>query len=147
MERIYPTAGLFSIGAPGSPAVGPYARADGTALFAARAAKEYICPRRESMLETLGYTTVEGTRKDRRIIVYALSTCGFCKKAMAFLQDKGFTYRYVYVDQIPLETKNEAKKALKERFHVDISFPFAVIDDDSHLVGFIEPDWRRTFDV
>jgi glutaredoxin len=99
------------------------------------------------MLETLAYTSVDGTRKDREITVYALSTCGFCKRALSFLNERGFSYRYIYVDQIPLETKNEAKKTLKERFHDDVAFPFAIIDGDKHLVGFIEPDWRKTLGV
>lgn len=93
------------------------------------------------MLEKLSYTTVEGSSYGHAITVYALSTCGFCKRAIAFLNAKGFAYRYVYVDQIPLETKNEAKRELKERFHEDVAFPFAVIDDDTHLVGFVEADW------
>ncbi|HOX31939.1 MAG TPA: glutaredoxin family protein [Spirochaetales bacterium] len=96
------------------------------------------------MLETLTYTDVEGARKERSITVYALSTCGFCKKAMAFLDARGFAYRYIYVDRIPLETKNEAKRELKERFKADIAFPFAVIDGERHLVGFIEADWAAT---
>jgi len=99
------------------------------------------------MLDTLTYTEVDGPRKDRQITVYALSTCGFCKRAISFLNDKGFSYRYIYMDQIPLETKNQAKKALKERFKDDVAFPFAVIDEDKHLVGFIEPDWVNTLGV
>ena len=96
------------------------------------------------MLESLNYTAVEGGRKDRSIIVYALSTCGFCKRAMSFLQARGFTYRYLYVDEIPLDVKSQIKRELKERFHVDVAFPFAVIDGDKHLVGFIEADWAST---
>ena len=33
---------------------------------------------------------------------------------------------------------------LKERFKENVAFPFAVIDDTSHLVGFIQPDWVKT---
>ncbi len=99
------------------------------------------------MLETLSYTAVEGSRTEHAITVYALSTCGFCKRALAFLNDRGFSYKYVYLDQIPLETKNEAKKILKERFHEDVAFPFAIIDEGKHLVGFIEPDWMKTLGV
>ncbi len=96
------------------------------------------------MLETLSYTEVPGSSSEHDIVVYALSTCGFCKRAMAFLNGKGVTYRYIYMDRVPLETKNETKKVLKERFKADIAFPFAVIDGDQHLVGFIEPDWTKT---
>jgi glutaredoxin-like protein NrdH len=99
------------------------------------------------MIDSLSYTKVAGKGRDRGITVYALSTCGFCKKAMAFLDDKGLPYRYVYVDHIPLDSKNELKKELKERFREDVAFPFAVIDGDKHLVGFIEADWRRTLEA
>jgi len=96
------------------------------------------------MLDSLEYTVVEGERRDHEITVYALSTCGFCKRALAFLDREGFAYRYVHVDRIPLETKTAAKKELKERYGQDVAFPFAVIDRESVLVGFIEPDWKLT---
>ena len=96
------------------------------------------------MLESLTYTTVDGPRKGKDITIYALSTCGFCKRAIAFLNSKGLAYKYVYMDLVPLETKTEAKKELKERFKDNVAFPFAVIDGSQHLVGFIEPDWVKT---
>lgn len=99
------------------------------------------------MLEDLEYTVVDGSRKDHSISIYTLSTCGFCKRAMAFLSREGFAYRYVHVDLIPLERKTAIKRILKDSFHQDVAFPFAVIDETKHLVGFIEPDWKLTLDV
>lgn len=98
-------------------------------------------------LNELQFVKKDGNRADHDIVVYALSTCGFCKRALAFLDEKGFAYRYIYVDQIPFETKAEIKKLLKERFNENVAFPFVVIDDSAHLVGFIEPDWVRTLGV
>jgi glutaredoxin-like protein NrdH len=99
------------------------------------------------MLDTLAYTEVAGSRPGPEITVYALSTCGFCKRALSWLDAKGLAYRYVYMDLIPLEVKTDAKRVLKERFKADVSFPFAVIDGKSHLVGFIEADWSKTLSV
>lgn len=99
------------------------------------------------MLETLSYTTVDGPRTEPAITVYALSTCGFCKRAMTFLQNNGFAYRYIYVDTIPVEVKNEAKRALKDKYKADVAFPFATVGASDHLVGFIEADWKRTLGV
>lgn len=96
------------------------------------------------MFDYLEYTTVDGTDRRHDLEVYALSTCGFCKRAMAFLERNGVAYRYVYIDKVPVETKNRAKAALKERFDEHVAFPFAVVDGKSTLVGFIEPDWKRT---
>ena len=97
------------------------------------------------MLDTLEYLTVDGPDRSRDVIVYALSTCGFCKRAMAFLEGRGLRYRYLYMDKIPFETKAEAKKLLKERWKMDVAFFFAVVDGKEALVGFIEPDWKRVF--
>jgi len=95
-------------------------------------------------LSELPFVKKDGIQGSHDIVIYALSTCGFCKRAMAFLDGKGLAYKYIYVDQIPMETKTEVKKILLERFNEHVSFPFAVIDDSSHLVGFIQPDWTRT---
>jgi len=99
------------------------------------------------MLETLSYAIVDGQKKEPVITVYALSTCGFCKRAMRFLEDRGFAYRYLYVDTIPVETKNQAKRELKERYQADVAFPFVTLGSDRHLVGFIEVDWKRELGV
>lgn len=96
------------------------------------------------MLDTLTYTTVQGENTTPHITVYALSTCGFCKRAMTYLEKNKFAYRFIYMDTIPVEVKNEAKRTLKEKFKVDIAFPFATINDSEYLVGFIEADWKRT---
>lgn len=99
------------------------------------------------MLETLTYTEVQGSRGGQTITVYALSTCGFCKRAMNYLNANGFAYRYIYVDAIPLETKTEVKRLLKEKYKADIAFPFVTVGETDFLVGFIEPDWKRTLGV
>jgi len=96
------------------------------------------------MFDYLEYTAVPGGRAAHDVEVYALSTCGFCKRALAFLKDKDIAHRYVHVDLVPLETKSKAKSALAERFKEHVSFPFAVVDGEKTLVGFIEEDWRKT---
>jgi len=95
-------------------------------------------------LDTLTYIAVQGQKSTPLITIYALSTCGFCKRAMTFLANNGFAYRYIHVDTIPLETKTEVKRILKDRYKTDIAFPFATVGDSDHLVGFIEADWKRT---
>ncbi len=99
------------------------------------------------MLDTLVYTNVQGSKDGKNITVFALSTCGFCKRAMTFLATNGFSYRYIYIDTIPLETKTEVKRLLKEKYKADIAFPFVTVGEADYLVGFIEPDWKRTLGV
>jgi glutaredoxin-like protein NrdH len=96
------------------------------------------------MLDTLPYTEVDGQRKDHKLTVYALSTCGFCKRALEFLKSNGISFRYIYMDLIPIEQKNTAKKELTELYKEQVSFPYAVFDGGQTLVGFIEADWRAS---
>jgi glutaredoxin-like protein NrdH len=95
------------------------------------------------ILETLEYTT-EGTKEGKNICVYALSTCGFCRRALQFLRDSGTKFRFVYVDKLPYDTKQKIKDELKEKFEKRVVFPYCVIDDKEVLVGFVEEDWKQT---
>ncbi|GAB1484454.1 glutaredoxin family protein [Treponema sp.] len=96
------------------------------------------------MFDYLEYTQVEGKDSRHDIEVYALSTCGFCKRALNFLSDRGIAHRYVHIDLVGLETKNRTKAELKEKFGEHISFPYTIVDGKTTLIGFIEADWRKT---
>ena len=94
------------------------------------------------IIETLEYTA-EGTQEGKDICVYALSTCGFCRRALQFLRDSGTKFRFVYVDKLPYETKQKVKEELKEKFDKRVVFPFAVIENKEVLLGFVEEDWKQ----
>ncbi len=99
------------------------------------------------MSYTLNFTTVEGENNPGDITVYALSTCGFCKRALQFLRDHSITFRYVYVDLLPFEVKQELKNDLKEKAGRNVGFPFAIINDNKYLIGFKENEWREELKV
>jgi glutaredoxin-like protein NrdH len=80
---------------------------------------------------------VEGKDKGK-VFVYALSTCGWCRKTKAFLNENGVEYSYVDVD---LETGEERAKVLDQvrKWNPSCSFPTIVLNDETCLVGF-QPD-------
>ena len=71
------------------------------------------------------------------IMLYALSTCGWCKKTKKLLDDLGVKYYYVYVDHLE---GNEKEKTLKEimKWNPRCSFPTLVINNKKCIVGFKE---------
>jgi len=73
-----------------------------------------------------------------KVFLYALSTCGWCKKTKAYLNELGVEYSYVDVD---LEKGAEREKALEQvrQWNPNCSFPTIVINDSSSMVGF-QPD-------
>ncbi|HSV96160.1 MAG TPA: glutaredoxin family protein [Spirochaetota bacterium] len=79
---------------------------------------------------------VEGKGKGT-IVLYALSTCVWCKKARGLLDELGVAYEYVYVDQLPREANAAVKDEIR-RWNPQGSFPTIVIDNDRCIVGFDE---------
>lgn len=78
---------------------------------------------------------VEGSNKNRDITILTLSTCMWCKKCKAYLQDHDIQYRYVDVDKIDIKDKSKILAYLKEKYQSRISYPFMICDDD-FFVGY-----------
>jgi len=73
----------------------------------------------------------------KKVKLYALSTCGWCKKTKKFLDEHNVEYEYEYVD---LLTGAERTRCLEEltRWNPKRSFPTLVIDDGEVIVGYQE---------
>jgi glutaredoxin-like protein NrdH len=78
---------------------------------------------------------VKGKNKGN-IMMYALSTCGWCKKTKRFLNEMGVEYDYTDVDLLEGEEKAKAIKEL-ERWNPRRSFPTLVINNEC-IVGYQE---------
>ena len=87
--------------------------------------------------------TVVGEKKDHKVMVYTLSTCGWCKKMKALLKDLGVEYSYVDLDQVHGEEAKQVRADLK-KYNPRASAPTVVIDDGSEvIIGFDEEKIRR----
>jgi glutaredoxin-like protein NrdH len=91
------------------------------------------------------FTKEEGTCRKGEIVIYALSTCAFCRKALKFLRENSICFSYIYVDELEFEKKNELKKELKEKYKKDVGFPFLILDDTTVIVGFTEDEYKKYF--
>jgi len=83
-----------------------------------------------------GFTKVPGRDKGD-IKVFALSTCGWCRKTKAFLSDNDIGYSYIDVD---LLTGEEMERVREEqlKYNPAGSFPTIVVDSDYCIVGYDE---------
>ena len=78
---------------------------------------------------------VKGKNKGN-IMMYALSTCGWCKKTKHLLNEMGVEYDYTDVDLLQGEEKAQAIKEL-EHWNPRRSFPTLVINNEC-IVGYQE---------
>jgi len=81
-------------------------------------------------------------RKKGDVLLYALSTCGWCRKTKELLDDAGVEYDYIYVDQLDGDTRKEAVEKIRV-WNPNVSFPTMVINDDKSIVGYQEQKIRQ----
>ena len=77
-----------------------------------------------------------------RVMLYALSTCGWCRRTKALLNDLGVAYDYTDVDLLKGKEQDAAMEEIK-KYNPDCNFPTMVIDDDKCIVGFREDEIRE----
>jgi glutaredoxin len=91
------------------------------------------------------FTYEEGSKDFGDLTLYALSTCGFCKQALAFLKENSISFKYVFVDELEPGTKQKLKGELEKKYRLHVSYPFLTLDDANSIVGFFKSDWEKKF--
>jgi len=76
------------------------------------------------------------------VVLYALSTCVWCRKTKHLLDKLGVEFYYADVDLLKGKEKEEAMEAIK-RHNPKCSFPTIVIDDKKCIVGYAQDEIKR----
>ncbi len=87
---------------------------------------------------------VEGKNKGY-VVLYALSTCGWCKKTRMLLEEMEVEYDYIYVDLLEGDERQEIIEQVKE-WNPKLSFPTLVIKNEECIVGFNEDKVRENLE-
>ena len=77
---------------------------------------------------------VSGKNKKHKVLLYAISTCGWCKRAKNFLNDNNVDYEYVDIDLCSSEDKNTIRQDILKRGGV-LAYPTVIIDGKTLLTG------------
>ena len=89
---------------------------------------------------------VAGDNKKHKVLVYALSTCAWCKKVKSFLKEHDIDYEYIDVDLADRETKYKIKKDIQSRGG-DLAFPCTIIDDKKLITGFVADKLKEALEI
>ncbi len=87
------------------------------------------------------FTKVEG-RDIGDIKVFALSTCGWCKKTKTYLKDHGIKFSYIDVDQLVGDELSPVREQ-QLKFNPNGSFPTIVVADKDCIIGYDEDALRK----
>ena len=96
-----------------------------------------------SIYEKIPYIQEEGENSGHDVTVYALTTCGFCRRAISFLKEKNIAFKYIYIDELPGDVKTELKTELRDKYQRSMVFPFLVVDEKESVTGFVQEKWNE----
>lgn len=85
-------------------------------------------------------------RNAGKVILYALSTCGWCRKTKDFLGELGVTYDYVDTDLLTGKERDDVRKEV-QKWNPKCSFPTLVINSKQCIVGFDKDGIREALQV
>ena len=89
---------------------------------------------------------IEGSHNNHSVMLYALSTCGWCRKTRRFLESQEVAFDYVYVDLVVGDERKEVLDQVR-RWNPSSSFPTIVVDDREGIVGFREDQLMEALEL
>ncbi len=86
---------------------------------------------------------VPGGKKDHKVMIFTLTTCGWCKKTKNLLKDLDVEYEYVDIDTLKGEEREKVRAELR-KYNPRMSAPTVIIDDGKNvIVGYDEEEVRE----
>ncbi len=80
------------------------------------------------------------------VMLYALSTCGWCRKTRQLLDELGVAYDYEYVDLLMGDRRAQVMNEVSKWNPVQ-TFPTVVVNNDKVIVGFREDEIRKALNA
>jgi glutaredoxin len=78
---------------------------------------------------------VSGMNKKHKVLLYAISTCAWCKMTKRYLNDKKVEYEYIDVDLCDERDRQIIRSDISERGG-ELSYPTIIVDDKILITGF-----------
>lgn len=89
---------------------------------------------------------VSGKNKTHKVLMYAISTCAWCKMTKQFLKDNDVEYEYVDVDLASDEDHERIRKEIT-RLRAPPSYPTVIVDEKTVVSGFRKDKLKEALDI
>jgi glutaredoxin len=89
---------------------------------------------------------IPGKNNKHKVLMYALSTCAWCKKTKQFLKDNKVEFEYVDVDLCDRADRKKVHDDIESRGG-DLSYPTLIVDDKTLINGFREDKIRKALEI
>lgn len=92
------------------------------------------------------FVKVPGKNSNHTVLMYALSTCVWCKMTKQFLKDNSIAYQYVDVDLSSDKDREKIRKDIKDRGG-EPTYPTIIVDDKVLITGFRKDLIKEALDI
>jgi glutaredoxin-like protein NrdH len=89
---------------------------------------------------------VPGKNNKHKVLMYAISTCAWCKLTKQFLRDNNIEYEYVDVDLCSEKDREKVRRDIQKRGG-DLNYPTIIIDDKVLITGFRKDKIREALKI
>lgn len=89
---------------------------------------------------------VPGVNNKHKVLMYALSTCGWCKRAKKFLNDHNIEYEYIDVDLCSQQDRIKIRQDIQNRGG-RLAYPTIIVDHKILLTGASSDKLREVLEI
>jgi glutaredoxin-like protein NrdH len=94
----------------------------------------------------MNFSKVSGKNTAHKVLVYALSTCVWCKMTKQYLKDNGVEYDYVDVDLCGEKDKEKIRAHIISKGG-SLSYPTIIVDDNVLINGFRKDKFKEILGI
>ena len=94
----------------------------------------------------MNVSKVAGKNNKHKVMVYALSTCVWCKLTKQYLNDNQVEYEFVDVDLADEKDKEKIHQTTQEKGGA-LSYPTAIVDDKTVISGFRKDKFKEALEL
>jgi glutaredoxin-like protein NrdH len=81
------------------------------------------------------FSRVQGKKNLHKVVLYALSTCVWCKMTKQYLKDNEIEFEFVDVDLTGPQEKQQIHENIQSKGGT-LSYPTVIVDDKKIITGF-----------
>ena len=92
------------------------------------------------------FSKVQGKKNTHKVVVYALSTCVWCKMTKQFLKDNDIEFETIDVDLCEPEEKEQIRQQIQSKGG-SLNYPTTVVDDKKLIAGFRKDQLKEALGI
>ena len=100
----------------------------------------------KKVCEKMETVEVPGKNSKHKVLMYALSTCAWCKMTKQFLKDNSVKFEYIDVDVCNEKDKERVREDIRARGG-SLSYPTIIVDDKILINGFHKDKLKETLEI